>query len=87
MDNISLSVTNDGTQANANFRLNSTETLANYDYLAVSFTRNVAGQSGEGFAIRDFNITAVPEPSSLTMLGLSLLGLSVRRRGKSKLSR
>ncbi len=87
MDNISLSETNDGTQANASFRLNSTGTLANYDYLAVSFTRNVAGQSGEGFAIRDFNITAVPEPSSLTMLGLTLLGLSVRRRGKSKLSR
>ena len=87
MDNISLSETNDGTQANASFRLNSTGTLANYDYLAVSFTRNVAGQSGESFAIRDFNITAVPEPSSLTMLGLTLLGLSVRRRGKSKLSR
>jgi hypothetical protein len=87
MENISLSVGNDGTQANASFRLNSTGTLSNYDYLAVSFTRNVAGQSGEGFAIRDFNITAVPEPSSLSMLGLTLLSLSVRRRRKSKLSR
>lgn len=86
MENISLSETNDNTQANASFRLNSTGTLSNYDYLAVSFTRNVDGQSGEAFAIQDFNITAVPEPSSLTMLGLSLLGLSVRRRGKSKLS-
>lgn len=87
MENISLSVTNDGTQANANFRLNSTGTLADYDYLAVSFTRNVAGQSGEGFAIRDFNITAVPEPSSFAMLGLSMLGLSCRRRTRLHSSR
>ena len=87
MENISLSATNDGTQANASFRLDATGTLANYDYLAVSFTRNVAGQSGEGFAIRDFNITAVPEPSSISMLGLALLGLTCRRRGKLKSSR
>ena len=65
MDNISLSVLNDGTQANANFLLESTGTLADYDYLAVSFTRNVADDSGEGFAIRDFTLAAaVPEPSS-----------------------
>jgi hypothetical protein len=81
MNNISLSLTNDGTQANANFLLESTGTLANYDYLAVSFTREVAGVSGEGFAIRDFTLAAaVPEPSSTALLGLGGLALMLRRK-------
>ena len=81
MNNISLSLTNDGTQANANFLLTSTGTLANYDYLAVSFTRNVADDSGEAFAIRDFTLTAaVPEPSSTALLGLGLSSLLLRRK-------
>ena len=81
MDNISLSVLNDGTQANANFLLESTGTLANYDYLAVSFTRNVADDSGEAFAIRDFTLqAAVPEPSSTALLGLGGLALMLRRK-------
>ena len=81
MNNISLSATNDGTQANANFLLTSTGALANYDYLAVSFTRNVADDSGEGFAIRDFTLAAaVPEPSSTALLGLGGLALMLRRK-------
>jgi hypothetical protein len=81
MDNISLSLTNDGTQANADFLLTSTGTLANYDYLAVSFTRNVADDSGESFAIRDFTLAAaVPEPSSTALLGLGGLALMLRRK-------
>ena len=81
MHNISLSLTNDGTQANADFLLTSTGTLANYDYLVVSFARNVADDSGEGFAIRDFTLAAaVPEPSSTALLGLGGLALALRRR-------
>ena len=81
MNNISLSLTNDGTQANASFLLTSTGLLANYDYLAVSFTRNVADDSGEGFAIRDFTLAAaVPEPSSTALLGLGLSSLLLRRK-------
>ena len=81
MHNISLSLNNDGTQANADFLLTSTGTLANYDYLVVSFTRNVADDSGEGFAFRDFTLAAaVPEPSSTALLGLGGLALALRRR-------
>lgn len=82
INRMKLSDTNDGTRDTVNFVLNSTGTIANYDYLVVGLARNTAGNSGEGFAIHDINITAIPEPSSLALFALagSILFASLRRR-------
>ena len=56
------------------------DTLAGYDYFVIGFARNPDVGTGNGFAIYDVAVTAVPEPSSAALLGLGGVALILRRR-------
>tara|TARA_B110000908_G_C10194522_1_gene422226 strand:- start:128 stop:898 length:771 start_codon:yes stop_codon:yes gene_type:complete len=58
----------------------SLDTLAQYDYFVIGIAKNVVASTDNGFAIHDIKVTAVPEPSSVLLLGLGGLALLLRRK-------
>jgi hypothetical protein len=69
-------------QANAFVRLSLDGALDNTNTANVRYNFETVGGVTGGNVISTLTITAVPEPSSLALLGLTSIGMFVRRRRK-----
>ncbi len=69
------------------FSLDFTTTSASassYLYLTWNNTKNGTGLTGNAFSVDNLSVTAVPEPSSIVLMGIGAIGMVFHRKRRAK---